>query len=169
VPPKTAAHVRNVEARVPQYQGYAGTTPAAPSPAPSTQPPPGSLASGDRMVALAEQWAAILKAWYDMGGEFFSGTLVVRGSPVYNVGHRLLCHDRQGDWEAYIEGVNHTYDVRTGQYVTAMRITRGWSLSPAWTLHLVMDGATTITEASGGPPAVDPGEGPGLGPELEGV
>jgi hypothetical protein len=120
------------------------------------------------MVRLAEQWAAILMAWYDMGGELFSGTIVVRGSPVYNVGHRLLCHDRQGDWEAYLEGVHHSIDGATGQYLSTLRITRGWPLSPAWTLHLVMDGDTTITDATGGPPAVDPEEGPGLGPELEG-
>jgi Transglycosylase SLT domain len=158
VPRAAEPHVRAVTALVPRYQSVAGVPPApVPAPAPvAAQADSATLP----MIETAEQWAAILRAWYDMGGELLSGTVVVRGHPRWNVGHRLLCSaDPRGPWEAYIEGVRHTYDVRTGQYLTILRLTRGWSLSPAWTLQLVQEGQTTIEGAVGGPPTLDPETG----------
>jgi hypothetical protein len=165
VPKSAEPHVRAVTAIVPRYQGMAGTTPPPPSPV-AAQADSVTLP----MVETANQWAAILRAWYDMGGELFSGTLVVRGHPQWNIGHRLLCsRDPRGPWEAYIEGCSHRYDVRTGQYITVLRITRGWHLSPAWTLQLVEEGQTTIEDATGGPPTLDPetGEVVAVNPEEE--
>lgn len=164
VPPfsETQQYIRRITALVPRYQAVAGTPPPAPDPAPV---PAQADSATLPMIETAEQWAAILRAWYDMGGELFSGTVVVRGHPSWNIGHRLVCsRDPRGPWEAYIEGVHHTYDVRTGQYLTTLRITRGWVLSPAWTLQLVEEGQTTIEDATGGPPTLDPATGEPVAP-----
>jgi Transglycosylase SLT domain len=162
VPTSAEAHVRNVTARVPRYQGYAGATaPATPVP-----PTPVSAVAAQQqalsqagVIHAAEHWASILLGWYDMGGELFAGTLTVRGHPAWNVGHRLLSSDERGPWEAYIEGVAHRYDMRTGQYHTHLRYTRGWYLSVAISAQLWLEGQTTITEVSGGPPTLDPATG----------
>jgi hypothetical protein len=111
------------------------------------------------MVQTARHWAAILRGWYDAGGELFSGVLVVRGHPDWNIGHRLLTSDEQGEWEAYIEGVRHTYDMRTGQYLTHLRITRGWYLAETIAQQIWTEGQTTVTDTSGGPPNVNPATG----------
>jgi transglycosylase-like protein with SLT domain len=164
-------HVAAVRARVPKYAQYAGgatvppdTTPPSTAQAPagtSTPSAPLSDAAFDALplVQQAQKWAGILMAWYDMGGELFGGALTVRGHPAWNVGHRLLTSDERGEWEAYIEGVSHRYDMRTGQYLTQLRITRGWYLSAAIAAQLFREGVTTVTAASGGPPTLDPATG----------
>lgn len=160
MPPSTRVHAQQVASYVPLYQGFAGTTaaPVAPPPPPvRAEQVPGNLP----MIELAQQWAAILATWYDMGGELFGGTLTVRGHPAWNIGHRLLSWDERGEWEAYIEGVAHRYDMRTGQYLTQLRITRGWYLSEAIAQQLRDEGKTTVTDASGGPPTLDPEPGRG--------
>jgi hypothetical protein len=81
------------------------------------------------LIATAERWAKILRAWYDSGGLMASGTFTVRGAAHWNIGHRLVTTDQIGDFEAYIEGVGHQYDFRTGLYITRLRVTRGWYLS----------------------------------------
>lgn len=173
VPPQAQQHVAGVTSHVPQYQGYAGT-PAAPlPPAPTTTqtPPPASGQAPESMldtIKTAERWAAILRAWYDMGGELFAGTITVRGDSRYNVGHRLLSSDAQGAWEAYIEGVSHAYDVRTGQFLSTLRITRGWRLSAATTQQLWEEGKTKIEKVEGGPPTLDPETGQPVSGELQG-
>jgi Transglycosylase SLT domain len=164
VPASATQHVAAVTSFVPEYQKYAGTTtpvPASPAPAP---PPQAAPSAGQmQLVETAQHWGRILKAWHDMGGELFGGFLTVRGHPIYNIGHRLLCRDHQGEWEAYIEGCSHRYDARTGQYVTHLRITRGWYLSEAIYKQRQEEGQTTITSSRGGPPSVDPGQEPGQG------
>jgi hypothetical protein len=171
VPPfaETQKHVRLVSSRMPQYQGYAGTTaPPVPSPTPGAAPPQASTTALDAtgVIETAQHWAAILRAWYDMGGELFSGVLTVRGHPAWNIGHRLVSRDERGNWEAYIEGVSHQYDMRTGQYLTQLRITRGWYLSAAIVEQLQEEGQTMITETTGGPPAIDPATGELQGPSV---
>jgi hypothetical protein len=176
VPASAEAHVRNVTAKVPRYRGYGGQPPPSYRPA---HTPFGADAPGSGLVQTptpggpldtragipagvkqhAEHWASILLGWYDMGGELFSGTLTVRGHPAWNVGHRLLSSDERGPWEAYIEGVAHRYDMRTGQYLTQLRYTRGWYLSVAISAQLWLEGQTTITKVTGGPPTLDPATG----------
>jgi hypothetical protein len=168
IPASAEQHVRRVAALVPRYQGYAGTTVAAagavevpgPGPAPSPPPPsePGSEGDSD-LIATAQRWGAILSAWYDMGGELFSGTLTVRGHAAWNIGHRLLTSDERGTWEAYIEGVHHQFDGRTGQYLTTLRYTRGWYLDEISAFQLWTEGQTTVTDTQGGPPTLDPATG----------
>jgi hypothetical protein len=109
------------------------------------------------MLKTAQRWSAILAAWYDMGAELFAGTVTVRGHPAWNIGHRLTSSDVLGDWEAYIEGILHRYDFRTGRFLTQLRITRGWYLSAAVAEKLWRTGQTVITGTTGGPPEVDPG------------
>ena len=159
--PETQRLVRQVEATMPRYAGLAGV-PAAATP---QMPPLATTApqAFPEMVTLAKRWAAILRGWYDMGGELFGGVLTVRGHPAWNVGHRLITTDERGDWEAYIEGVNHRYDMRTGQYLTTLRITRGWYLSDANAAQTWEEGRTAVESASGGPPTIDPAETPGRG------
>ena len=65
-------------------------------------------------------------AWYDSGALLAVGTYTVRGHPAWNVGHRLVHIDDRGEREFYIEGVGHRYDMRSGLYVTTLRVTRGW-------------------------------------------
>lgn len=156
--PETQHHVAKVLAAAPRYANMAGAPPAE---ATLTEPPtpPKPVASGgprpedlQAIVAKAESWSRILGAWYDMGGELFGGTITVRGHPAWNIGNRLLSYDALGPWEAYIEGVQHRYDVRTGQYLTTLRVTRGWYLSAAAAQALRRDGQTTVTQVTGGPP-----------------
>ena len=157
IPPftETQQHVRKVTSAVPLYQAMAGAPlapamPGAPAPSPTTPSVPGQELS---MIKVAQRWSALLAAWYDMGGELFSGTLTVRGHPAWNIGHRLLSWDERGEWEAYIEGVAHRYDMRTGQYLTQLRITRGWYLSATIAQQLREEGQTTVTATRGGPPS----------------
>jgi soluble lytic murein transglycosylase-like protein len=156
VPPfhETQDLVRKVQASAPNYYGLAGVDTD-----PEHQPPPfgtpthsEKLADLTTIIGSAQRWAAILMAWYEMGGELFGGTLVLRGHPAWNVGHRLTARDPRGRWEAYIEGVEHRYDMRTGQYLTTLRYTRGWYLSAAIAAQLRVEGATTMTPVQGGPP-----------------
>jgi Transglycosylase SLT domain len=156
VPASADQHVRAVTAIYTRNQSVPGGTA---NPVPSTMAVSGTnMFDALPMIDAAQQWAAILRTWYDMGGELLSGTIVVRGQAVWNVGHRLFCrHSLAGPWEAYIEGVHHTYDVRTGQYLTILRVTRGWYLSAAWARQMRQEGKTTVTSATGGPPTRDPG------------
>jgi Transglycosylase SLT domain len=177
IPPQAAQHVRNVEQYVPRHQHYAGTAPVkhgvevptppegrAGRPETTAAPPPATSEAVDGIVEIAQRWSALLMAWYDMGGELFSGSLTVRGHPAWNIGHRLLYDDPHGAWEAYIEGVQHRYDMRTGQYLTQLRITRGWPLTEAGAAQLWLEALTTVTESTGGPPILDPQTGePGAG------
>jgi len=160
VPPyqETQNLVRKVQASAPNYAGLAGvaTDPDQPAPPAGKYTPMENLADLQNIVGDATQWGQILLAWYDMGGELFGGTIVVRGHPAWNVGHRLLGRDQQGDWEAYIEGIDHRFDMRSGQYLTVIRFTRGWYLSAANASRLWREGATTITAAHGGPPSPPP-------------
>ena len=156
--PAVQRHVAGVRAKVPSYAHYAGATPGG-MPLPPTRTPPSTSGDIEGMVETAQRWAAILRAWYDMGGELFGGVLTVRGHPSWNIGHRLVGRDERGDWEAYIEGVSHRFDMRTGQYLTQLRITRGWYLSAAITEQMAREGQTQIVKTEGGPPTLEPGIG----------
>ncbi|PWT77614.1 MAG: hypothetical protein C5B60_02370 [Chloroflexi bacterium] len=163
VPPASAKHVARVASYVPRYQGMSG----APDPAPVATGQQGASESSPivpasaipDLIKTAQWWGSILRAWYDTGGELWSGTLTVRGHPVWNIGHRLLTSDSVGEWEAYIEGIRHTYDGRTGQYLTHIRYTRGWYLDKAITQQMWDEGQTGVTDATGGPPVIDPETG----------
>ena len=82
------------------------------------------------LANTARRWSKILRAWYDSGPLLAIGSLVVRGHPAWNIGHRLLYRDERDDREFYVEGVDHSYDMRTGLYLTQLRVTRGWYLGP---------------------------------------
>jgi Transglycosylase SLT domain len=170
VPASAEQHVRAVTSIYARNQSLAGGTPpplpsttagGTPPPLPSTTAVSGSnMFDALPMIEAAQQWARILRTWYDMGGELLSGTIVVRGQASWNIGHRLFCrHALEGPWEAYIEGVHHTYDVRSGQYLTVLRVTRGWYLSAAWARQMRTEGKTTVQRATGGPPTAAPGRG----------
>jgi hypothetical protein len=158
IPPfhETQQHVRAVRSYLPRYQGMAGSAQGGNTQTPPQPLSPASVQGIEAMLSTARRWSAILAAWYDMGGELFSGTITVRGHPAWNIGHRLVSSDARGDWEAYIEGVTHTYDMRTGRYLTQLRITRGWYLSEANADEIWSQGQTQITGTTGGPPEVDP-------------
>ena len=124
------------------------------------------------MITTAQQWSAILRGWYDTGGELFGGTLTVRGHASWNIAHRLLSFDQRGEWEAYIEGVGHRFDMRTGQYLTHLRITRGWYLSETIAQQIREEGRTQVESTRGGPPTIDPAAGRGevqIGGFINGV
>jgi hypothetical protein len=181
IPPQAAQHVRDVESYVPRHQHYAGTPPPKhgeeiPTPAggrpgrPATLPalpPPAAPAPtpgpSQSPLETSQRWAAILRAWHDAGGELWSGVVVVRGHPAWNIGHRLLSKDRRGIWEAYIEGVHHRYDMRTGQFLTTIRYTRGWYLTKTIAAQIWLEARTTVTDVSGGPPTRDPQTGEPVG------
>lgn len=97
----------------------------------STQTTTTPDSSVPKVIELANKWSKILEAWYDHGGQLAAGVLVIRGHPAWNIGHRLVYADRRGEREFYIEGVNHRYDLRTGIYLTTLRVTRGWYLQGA--------------------------------------
>lgn len=101
----------------------------------------------EMQVRRAHLWSKILAAWYGLGSEMYQGVITVLGSPRWNIGHRLQIRDERGEREFYIEGVAHSYDFRTGRYLTQLRVTRGWYLSglvdereqvPQWKLHMEM-------------------------------
>src|SRR5262249_11897224 len=156
--PAVQRHVAGVTARVPRYAGFGGTA-TAPPPAPQPSQAAPVPVGAEGMIETAQQWSAILRAWYDMGGELFGGTLTVRGHPAWNIGHRLFSWDQRGDWEAYIEGVGHRFDMRTGQYETMMRYSRGWYLAATVAAQIWEEGRTQIAATSGGPPERDPATG----------
>ncbi len=165
VPPfaETQKLVRKVEADAPRYADLVGTAAAAVRPSPQPQQRSATPQTENTVIATAQRWASILRCWYDMGGELFSGLLTVRGHPAWNVGHRLVGRDGRGPWEAYIEGVRHVYEMRTGQYLSHLRITRGWYLNDAITLQLYEEGRTNVTATRGGPPTLDPITGQPIG------
>jgi hypothetical protein len=78
---------------------------------------------------VSVEWGKKATAWYELGPEMYAGVLTVLGDPTWNNGHRLLYADARGDREGYIEGVDHSYDYRTGHYTTQLRVTRLWYLS----------------------------------------
>lgn len=168
----TQNHVRMVQKYEQKYHTptsapnpSAPTVPNSPplqTPAPAAAPAPAAPAAADTattgapeppMIEVAKRWSRILMAWYEYGAELFGGTLTVRGHASWNIGHRLLSADRRGPWEAYIEGVSHQYDFRTGQYLTQLRYSRGWYLSAAMAQERQHAGQTTVTATSGGPQA----------------
>ena len=55
--------------------------------------------------------------------------------------------------------MRHTYDMRTGQYLTILRITRGWYLGTQMPQTLWREGQTTTDRTTGGPPVLDPQSG----------
>jgi hypothetical protein len=156
--PAVQRHVAGVQAKVPLYQGYAGAS-TAPPPAPTPPVQNAGAGGAGTMITTAQRWAAILRAWYDVGGELFGGVVTVRGHPGWNIGHRVRSRDQRGEWEAYIEGVGHRYDMRSGQYTTTVHLTRGWYLADAIIQQMREDGQTTIDATSGGPPEIDPATG----------
>jgi hypothetical protein len=80
------------------------------------------------VVETCKRWGQIAAAWYGVAPELYAGLMTVQGSPRYNCGIRLLTRDDRGEREFYVEGVDHSFDFRTGRYVTTMRVTRGWYL-----------------------------------------
>lgn len=67
-----------------------------------------------------------LANWYCENPNFYSGDIVVKGSPDYRLGGRLFLTDEQNDelWEYYIESVQHSYSYTSG-YTTTLGVTRG--------------------------------------------
>lgn len=67
-----------------------------------------------------------LANWYCENPNFYSGDLVVKGSPEYRLGGRLFVTDEQNGelWEYYIESVQHNYSYTQG-YTTTLGVTRG--------------------------------------------
>ena len=93
----------------------------------------------------SEAWGRKLAAWQGVGSEMYAGVVTVLGSSRWNIGHRLLYSDARGEREGYIEGVGHSYDCRTGRFLTQLRLTRLWYLAglvdergpqPGWKLTL---------------------------------
>lgn len=161
VPLSAVPHVTRVTALVPKYAGYAGAPTAAPvlAQAPQQSQAPAPAPEDVDVIRTAQQWSAIAMSWYDFGGELFSGTLVVRGHPRWRVGHRLLTWDVAGEWEGYIEAVSQSYDGSTGRFISTIRYTRGWYLGESAAQRVWTEARTTIVDASGGPPSVDPQSG----------
>jgi hypothetical protein len=96
----------------------------------ATQTVPDTPANASRghVVDAAIRWGKILAAWYGAAPELYASRMTVRGSPSWNLGHRLLWQEARGRREGYIEGVSHSYDFRTGRYLTDLRVTRIWYL-----------------------------------------
>lgn len=67
-----------------------------------------------------------LANWYCENPNFYSGDIVVKGSPDYRLGGRLFVVDEQNNelWEYYIESVEHTFSYTQG-YTTTLGVTRG--------------------------------------------
>jgi hypothetical protein len=49
--------------------------------------------------------------------------------------------------------------MRTGQYLTHLRITRGWYLNAAIIQQLYAEGQTGVVATEGGPPTINPTTG----------
>lgn len=166
-PGEPTTHAQAVLSKAPFYQ--ANQTPSAqPSASPPTAPAPrvapGSAtaapASGvpiQPVVDVAKRWSKYLRAWYDSGPILAVGSFTVRGHPSWNVGHRLVMIDERGEREFYIEGVGHRYDLRSGHYVTSLRVTRGWytderpaRVPPAGVLDDLTAGTIEQTPLTGG-------------------
>lgn len=82
----------------------------------------------DSVIAAGQRWGKIASVFYGYGAEMYGGVVTVLGSPLWNVGLRLLTKDERGPREGYIEGVDHQYDFRTGRYHSQLRVTRLWYL-----------------------------------------
>jgi hypothetical protein len=119
--PRDPSYVRNYGLRdMPHLSPYLSGMPTIPS-TPENQ-------KYEWVVETCKRWGQIAAAWYGVAPELYAGLLTVQGSPRYNCGIRLLTRDDRGEREFYVEGVDHTFDFRTGRYVTTMRVTRGWYL-----------------------------------------
>lgn len=169
VPASAATHVANVKRRLPFYTSNntpsaqpSASPPTAPAPrvAPGSAtaaPPPASGTPIQPVVDVAKRWSKYLRAWYDSGPILAVGSFTVRGHPSWNVGHRLVMIDERGEREFYIEGVGHRYDLRSGHYVTSLRVTRGWytderpaRVPPAGVLDDLTAGTIEQTPLTGG-------------------
>lgn len=95
----------------------------------------------DLLIQRAHEWGQLAAAMYGLGPEMYYGGITVRGSPHWNIGHRLLYRDERGDREFYVEGVDHLYDFRTGRYITNLRVTRGWYIDGLVDTRETMGGA----------------------------
>jgi hypothetical protein len=142
--PKAQQHHQRVQSRTALYANIISTT----APATATPPAPGTTLDVEAVVATAQRWARILRGWYDVGGELLNGILLVRGSPRYNIGDRLVTFDAQGPLEFYIEGVTHVYDFRTGFFSSQLRVTRGWHLERTVTDATRLEGRVPVEEVS---------------------
>lgn len=67
-----------------------------------------------------------LANWYCENPNFYSGDIVVKGSPDYRLGNKMFLEDEQNSefWEYYIESVQHDYSYNNG-YTTTLGVTRG--------------------------------------------
>ncbi|MDN6111934.1 MAG: hypothetical protein L0I72_02535 [Tetragenococcus halophilus] len=76
--------------------------------------------------AKLQEFTERLANWYVENPNFYSGEVVVKGSPDFRLGGRLYLQDEQNDeiWEYYIESVQHSYSYTEG-YTTTLGVTRG--------------------------------------------
>lgn len=75
---------------------------------------------------ILREFTQRLANWYCENPNFYSGEIVVKGSPDYRLGGRLFVQDKQNDelWEYYVESVQHSYSYTEG-YTTTLGVTRG--------------------------------------------
>ena len=82
------------------------------------------------------------------------GVLTVTGSPLWNIGHRVLLRDERGEREGYIESVDMDYDYTTGRYITQLKVTRLWYLSG------LVDERLPVGKGEVTSPILEPGQQP---------
>ena len=85
-------------------------------------------AAGDNAFSI---FSKKLFNWYHANQNFTSGSLTVVGSGDYDLGKRLIMHNKQTNerWEYYIESVEHNFDMEQG-YTTTLGVTRGLRMEP---------------------------------------
>ena len=85
-------------------------------------------AAGDNAFSI---FSKKLFNWYHANQNFSNGSLTVIGSGDYDLGKRLIMHNRQNNerWEYYIESVEHNFDLQQG-YTTTLGVTRGLRMEP---------------------------------------
>lgn len=89
------------------------------------------------VMAQAILWAKALRAWYEWNPSLVNASITVPGRGTYKKGQRLVISGggkaTEAGWldrEYYIEGVSQNYDNRTGTFISTLRCTRGWDITP---------------------------------------
>jgi hypothetical protein len=81
----------------------------------------------DRLIPIFQRWQAILRSWYGNNSLLYSGKLVMKGRAGYRVGDRLLARRTgRGLFEFYIEGVDQSFHIKTGRFLSNLKVTRGF-------------------------------------------
>lgn len=88
--------------------------------------PEATAAMASHLIPIYQRWQRILKAWHQFNPLLYSGQLRVKGRASFRIGDRLVALRRDADYEFYIQGVAHNIDMKTGLFISTLKVTRGF-------------------------------------------